>query len=757
MVELTTELEKLTDWENEPNLMDLKEDLMGSKTAHDSHAQKVDKWNNLSKIEGSVKPTKIKGRSSVQPKLVRRQAEWRYSALSEPFLGSDKLYDIDPVTFEDKEGARQNDLVLNYQFRTKINKVKFIDEYVRTAVDEGSVIVRVGWKRETELQEIEVPTWTFYPIENEQDVQFIQQAIQLETDNPRKFNETIPDNIKQSVQFFKESNIYAYAEQVGVEKLEIEKVLDNRPTIDIINCKNFYPDPSCGGDLDKAMFIIYTFETSISELERNTGIYKNLKAINVESAGPISNADHDTTTPSDFQFKDNNRKKLIAYEYWGYYDIHNDGKLVPILVTWVGDIIIRMEENPFPDNKPPFVVVSYLPVKRELFGEPDAELLEDNQAILGALTRGMIDLLGRSANSQQGFAKGMLDVVNRRKFDNGLDYEFNPNMNPTQGIIEHKYPEIPNSALTLLQIQNTDAESLTGVKSFSGGLSGNAYGDVAAGIRGVLDAASKREMAILRRLAKGVIEIGNKIIAMNAVFLSEVEVIRITNDEFVTIKREDLVGNYDLMVDISTAEVDNAKAQDLGFMLQTIGPNLDFSVTKEILIEIATLKRMPSLAETLRRFEPKPDPLAEKLKELAVVKAEAEIEKIRSEIEYNKARAQAALSQKDLTDLNYVQEYDGTSHRREMSRNQAQSRGNRDLKVVDAMLKPSKEGETKPNINEAIAFNAATDAYEDAKENIPVESTRVRDVLASENPAYSLNSKFYDPSLDPASNPGINI
>lgn len=92
----------------------------------------------------------------------------------------------------------------------------------------------------------------------------------------------------------------------------------------------------------------------------------------------------------------------------------------------------------------------------------------------------------------------------------------------------------------MLNLQNQEAEALTGVKSFGGGISGEAYGDVAAGIRGVLDAASKREMAILRRLAKGMEEIGTKIAAMNAAFLSEEETVRITNDEFVTVKREDL-------------------------------------------------------------------------------------------------------------------------------------------------------------------------------------------------------------------------
>lgn len=153
-----------------------------------------------------------------------------------------------------------------------------------------------------------------------------------------------------------------------------------------------------------------------------------------------------------------------------------------------------MEENPFPDGKVPFVVVQYIPIKRDIYGEADAELLEDNQRILGAVTRGMIDSLGRSANAQQGFAKGMLDPLNRRRFENGEDYEFNPSLSPNGGLIEHKYPELPQSAILMVQMQNQEAEALTGVKAFSGGLAGDAYNTkVATAIRGVLDAASKRE------------------------------------------------------------------------------------------------------------------------------------------------------------------------------------------------------------------------------------------------------------------------
>src|SRR5690606_21636685 len=114
-----------------------------------------------------------------------------------------------------------------------------------------------------------------------------------------------------------------------------------------------------------------------------------------------------------------------------------------------------------------------------------------------------------------GFAKGMLDPLNRRRYDNGQDYEFNPNVSPQQGLIEHKYPEIPQSALVMLNLQQNEAEALTGVKGFHSGLGSDSLGKVATGIRGVLDAASKREAAILRRLAKGIVEIGQKIMAMN--------------------------------------------------------------------------------------------------------------------------------------------------------------------------------------------------------------------------------------------------
>jgi len=697
---------KLTDWANEPTVEVLRADLEAAKTVQTPHISRIKHWRDLLEITGSAKPPKVKGRSSVQPKLIRKQAEWRYAALSEPFLSSNKLFHVRPVSFEDADAARQNELVLNWQFRTKLNKVRLIDQYVRACVDDGTVIVRLGWLRQTEKVTEEVPVWELYPIQDEQQSQALQQAVQLKQENLRLFKEQSTSDIQQAVEIFETTGEATIPIQVGTTPVEVEEVLVNAPTVQILNPENVYIDPSCDGDFDQALFVIYSFETNKAELLKEPHRYHNLDAVNW-SASVVGDANHSYSFNDARNVQGATRKKVVAYEYWGYYDIHNTGKLEAVVITWIGSVIVRMELNPFPDGKPPFVVVPYLPVKRSVYGEPDAEMLEENQKVLGAVTRGMVDLLGRSANAQHGFAKNMLDALNRRRYEDGQDYEFNPHANPMGGgMIEHKYPEIPNSALTLLGMQNQEAESLTGIKAFHGGLSGNAYGNVATGIKGMIDAAGKREMGILRRLAQGMVEIGTKIVAMNGEFMSEEEVIRVTNEDFIPVKREDLKGNFDLEVDIATAEIDESKAQDLGFMLQTIGPNMDMNIRNIILAEIATYKRMPDLAQKIRTYQPEPSPQEQEMAQIELEKAKKELMKLEAEIVWNQARSDLAAAQAAALGVDITQKTDGTKHIQEIEKQQAQARGNQSLQVTKALTKSRKPDELPPDIDAAIGYNA---------------------------------------------------
>lgn len=745
--------DKLTKWKNEPTLYSLKSDLLSTKDHQSAQVAKIQEWSDLMNVTGSASP-KGKGsrlRSTVQPRLIKRQAEWRYSALSEPFQGQSKLFSVYPVTFEDEAAAKQNEVVLNYQFNNKLNKVKFIDDFVRANVDEGTCICRIGWNRNVDIIEKEVPVWDYFELTDPLGIELLQQALELKQSNPRGYEEEVPEDMKAALEYSLENDVLVFAEQSGTTVVETEDVKENCPTVDILNPQNVYIDPSCQGDLDKALFVIVSFETNKAELMKEKDKYKNLDKVDWEGATPAGESDFSTNTPESFNFTDKARKKVVAYEYWGFYDIHKNNKLVPIVATWIGDVLIRMDENPFPDQKLPFVVTTYLPVKRSLYGEPDAELLKENQAIIGATTRGMIDLLAKSANSQQGFAKGVLDASNYKNYMKGNDYEYNPNNYPNNGLIQHTYPEIPNSAMNLITLMNEDAEGLTGIKSFAGGLAGNAYGNVATGIRTMVDAAAKREMAILRRLAKGIKDIGVKIAAMNAVFLSEEETVRITNKEFVVVKREDLKGNFDLDVDISTTEIDDMKAQDLSFLMQASVNVVEPQVYLYLLGKIAGLKRMPEVEELLTTWQPTPDPVEEEKKQLELEQLRLENQRLQSEIELNAAKAAKAREEADAEALDTMQNLDGTKHERELAKQKAQSKGNIDLNINKALTAPRKPGETPPDIMAALGHSVLADSRD------AVRTPAQRDVLAQTDGAYNINSGNYDPSLDPLVNPNINL
>lgn len=686
---------KLTDWKNEPKLADLKQHLEDSRGIHEAQKRKIRDWLDNMHVRGSAAIKKVEGSSSIQPKLIRKQAEWRYANLSEPFLSSPDVFNVQPVTWEDKAGAEQNQLVLNYQFNTKLNKQDFIDEYVRTAVDEGTVIVKLGWKSKEAETTSDQPTIQY--IVDPEFAPAIEHLKQLKVQDPVAWME-LPEEFKRAVKLSEQQGSPVKPQVVGYGPKANKKMVINQPTLEVVDFANIIMDPLAYGKVDDMRFIIHSCETDLASLKED-GRYKRLDMIRPDTNSLLSEPDHEFKGRIDsFNFADKPRTKFVMFEFTGFWDIHGDGTLEPIIASWVGDTLIRMELLPFPDKKLPYVVVKYLPVRKSNYGEPDGELLEDNQKILGALYRGMIDLMGKSANGQTGMRKDMLDPVNRRKFLKGEDYEFNLTTDPRQGIYQHTYPEIPQSALVMTQMMNQDAESLTGVRSFSTGVGSQSLGDVAAGIRGALDAASKRELGILRRLSAGMVEIGRKIIAMNAVFLSETEVIRVTNDEFVPVDRDDLMGDYDLSLSISTAEEDNNKAEQLAFLLQTVGPNTDIGMVKMILSDIAKLRKMPDLAKRILDYNPQPDPVAQKMQELEMAKIDAEIAEIKAKTQktlvdanLSQAKANEHSAKTDKINLDYVEQESGTTQERDLQKQGEQARAQTGLALVKHSMDLRKE------------------------------------------------------------------
>lgn len=713
------EQEPMTNWKNEPKIADLKQNLDDAELDHSGHRANVTRWlNNRASVR-----KKVEGRSSVSPKLIRKQAEWRYSSLSDPFLSTPDIFNVYPVTAGDINRARQNELVLNQQFNTKLDKVKFIDDYVREAVDIGTVIVKLGWiSDEEEITEDRID-YEYLPDTTGKLQEYYMQLMQMRLEDPEGYADHSTSGLDHALELFQQSGVALFAKEVGKTTVTRTVETKNQPVVEIPLSENIIIDPSCGGDISKAIFVGEKFRSSVSALDRD-GKYKNLDKIDV-NALPSTIAEEATTTQTPrpdeqtFAFKDRPRKQFTVHTYWGEWDVDGDGTTKQIVCSWVGNICIRKELNPFPDRKPPFVKAVYMPVRASVYGEPDGELLKDNQDIIGAVTRGSIDLLAKSANSQTGMRKDMLDVTNKRLFKKGADYEFNANVDPSHGVYQHKFPEIPRSVFDMLGVQNNEAESLTGVKAYASGINSGALGEGARNAGRVLDAAARRELGILRRLAQGILEVGRKIIAMNAKFLSEEEVVRITDKKFVQVRRDDLAGNFDLRLVISTAEEDAAKAEELAFMLQTAGPKMDLEFSKLIWADIARLRKMPGLAERIEKYQPQPDPMQVQMQQMEMALIQAQIAKENALATKHLAEAEAAggrgmrdATQADLNqakageasakgrlhateadkgDLDYMQTADGTKHAQEMEK-----QGQKDNNALTIAIAKEKAKPVKP-------------------------------------------------------------
>ena len=564
-------------------LENLKRDLEAARGLKNEQDDCIAKW----KKEHNGEPygNEVTGKSAIVSRDIKRQSEWQHSSIIDPFVSSPDIIKCSPITWEDKELSEQTELVLNTQFTRKFNRYSFMTKAIKVLDSEGTVVIQTGWDYE---------------------------------DYTRK--------VEREVVLHDEHGQY-----IDVEEVDEVVIVKNQPTAIVRRNIDVYLDPTCQDDIDNAQFVITRYESDLSNLRQDPNM-SNLGRVAKEMC-----VDGEYTAEDDtgFEFTDDPRKKLVVYEYWGNYDLDGDGNAEPMVCCWVGDNIIRLEPNPYPDQKIPFVVVPFNSVPFKMHGEANAELIGDNQKVKTAIVRGIVDNLAKSNNGQIGFRKGALDPLNKKRYEQDKNFEFNTNPND---IWQGSYNQIPSTAFDVLGLMNNEIESLTGTKNFSGGINSGSLGQHATGARGALDAASVRRMNIVRNIAENMIKpIMRKWMAYNSKYLSEEEVTRITNTEFVPIREDDLAGLVDINISVSTAEDNDAKVQKLSFLLQTNAAIMDPNLQKLAHVNIAKLMGMPEYAKEIEEFEATPDPVQERLDKMAIEKAELENELIRAKIEDTKA------------------------------------------------------------------------------------------------------------------------
>nr|DAO34045.1 MAG TPA: Portal protein [Caudoviricetes sp.] len=658
-------------------LSNLKADFTASKLLRNELDQKIARW----KSEYNAEPygNEVNGRSKLVSRDIKKQSEWQHAALIEPFVSTPDIIKANPVTSEDAEIAPKIEVLLNTQFCRQFSRYNFMTKALKVLDQEGTVVIRTGWEYEEKIVEVEEDREIPNP-----DYQRAIEAV----------NQGITDpSILQGI------------EPTLITKVRVRKTkpVKNHPTAMVCRNEDIFIDPTCQDDMDKCQFVIYRYETDMTTLKQ-AGIYKNLDKIKIPTGLTGTNdTEYITEDSTSFRFSDTARKKIVVHEYWGNYDINGDDIAEPIVCTWIDNTIIRLEDNPFPDKKPPFLIVPFSAIPFKLYGESNAELLSDIQKIKTAIYRGFIDNMALSNNGQKGIKKGSLDEYNKQRFLNGENFEFN---HYASDFFIGNFNELPSSIFNVLTLMNNEAESITGVASFNTGINGNALGSTATSIRGAIDSASTRRLNIVRNISENLVKpLLRKWLAYDAMFLDEESQYRITNDTFVYLKRDDLGANIDIDLSISTSDDNRAKAQELAFVLQTVGPSEDPRLRKILMAQIAQLYRMPDLAKMIMDYKPEPDPMAEQMQQLQMQLLQAEIANTqakagentvdqdvkRAKVQTELAKAKSLNSMADKTDLDYVHQYSGIKEKEALQRQQLQNQFNIDRETLKLLQSPKQQ------------------------------------------------------------------
>lgn len=521
------------------------------------------------------------GRSRIKSSDTMDAIEWMMPSFMKTFAGSNSCVLVSPVGTEDVAKAEKLQKLLNWQFMgRRVKGFRVLYEWIKSALIYGTSVVKVTWRDIYVTKGFDVPVASEAEIaamldsDDYIDVQGLPEDIPkgaVITEEMMAFAQSRPDMLA------KIGYINAMPQQVQPVALEPMRVYrDVRgtrriksysgPMVEVISPEDFWMDPKADS-IEEALFVIHRVWRTYGELRdmEREGIYRDVEKVrewadksgnvhdNAEAAERYAAAGQvdPATNASPNEDLQPARRKLEVFEWWGLLDLKGDGYQEPYLVVVCGDVILRMEKNPYGHGQAPFEVLRPMldPYKFSGVGMP--ELVGEFQALKTAILRQTLDNVS--------FQNNGMWLVNRNA---GVDTSalLNPHpgtivkANITQGAVVPITPSsLQSMPLNMLELIDSMLQKRTGVTSYNQGLDANSLNKTATGITRIMDASAQRIELIARVMAEtGIKPLYQKLLMLNQQFIDQTIVIRVFNRP-VEISPDDLIGDFDVTVDVGGA------------------------------------------------------------------------------------------------------------------------------------------------------------------------------------------------------------
>jgi len=490
-------------------------------------------------------------------KDIKTSCQWILPGLMDALGGASEPVSIKGVNIEDDDRAKNLQELIRYQLERKNNHHEWLRAELECALRENFGIAKVWWERKESRKQMEMMLNV---------AEKAKVAAIIEGMNRGKIEivsaEPIPDA---------NDLIHVVYDEVKLEK--------NQPVIEFVPNSEIRYTPDAP-ELQKCKFVAHRKIITgdyLKQRERQ-GIYKDIdNALEEYGRGNTQwtvldrNNDFPRTQPTKrVDDGDLASREVELYEAYLNVDYNNDGIYEKIIVHAIGDHLIRVAKNDY--EFPPFFVCETFKNPNKVFNDDClADTLKPLQDLKTALMRQAIIVVAKNASPRLFVDEMKTDMDALMSGEELVPIQGNPN----DSVFPSPQLPLPAALMTIVQYAQNEIEAQSGSTRYNQGLDSNSLNSTATGVTAIMGAADKRNRLMARTIAESfLIPIYKFIISLNQKYMDEEQIVRLTNQS-VTIRREDLDIDYDLIVNVGEgASSREQEIQYLMYTLQSIYPQL---------------------------------------------------------------------------------------------------------------------------------------------------------------------------------------
>jgi len=490
-------------------------------------------------------------KSKIVIRDIMNKIEWAMPSIMRLLTGATDIVGIQGRTEEDEQSAKVLKDLINWQIQRENEGFLIFYRFSKDVLKYRFAVLKVRWERDVDenIEEIYVSSDVYQQLLTNQFPEILNQTVA----------QALSVNRQKQILLRQLRNIEllenTFDEEKGLHKLKVKltRLKSNKPVMENLLPWEFLYVPD-GKTIQDLSFVAHKKRVKADYLlkKEKQGFFNNVKKALENADVDITELEEKVNFHENLEYStyssDDNLKDVDLYECYTKADIDEDGLLEDIIVWIVGGEILRIEENY--TGRHPFFGASAVLESEKIEGTSLNDLIGIYQDIKTAFWKQLAINIAKNNDPITFYDPTVVDTdaisegqkyipvdLNGKSIKEAIQFE------PTTPLSPHILPA--------LEMITAEEENSTGITRYNQGLDGKSLNKTATGISMIMQAANQRLELIVRIISEVALRpLFRHLVELNQKYIDQETVIRLTN-KYLTIRPDDLVGEFDFVVDTS--------------------------------------------------------------------------------------------------------------------------------------------------------------------------------------------------------------